>query len=247
MKISFCTTVMGRLHHLKETLFKNLEYNKDHQDLEIVILDYNSQDGLESWVKANVGDLIEAGKVVYWREQTATRWNMPHAKNLAHLLATGDVLCNVDADNVCGQGYASALHTIFSSHPASIVTHIHGGGFGGRVALRKGDFLQLRGYDEELSYGWGWEDDDLKIRSVAAGLAKTELQMEGDSAIPHDNEERIKFMPEWKSVVEAHCGQSVVFAKRSQGTIINPKGFGKGVVRNFEITKEVEAGSGLEW
>lgn len=242
MKISFCTTVMGRLHHLKETMLRNLDDNKDHRDLEIVILDYNSQDGLLDWMKGVASELIASGKVAYWREQAAQRWNMPHAKNLAHLLATGDVVCNVDADNLCGQGYATALDTLFSMHPESIVTHIHGGDFGGRVALRKSDFLRLRGYDEELSYGWGWEDDDLKNRGAAAGLSKVELQMAGDGAIRHGNEERIKFMPEWKSVVEAHSQQSVVFARRSVGGIINPKGFGKGVVKNLDAAKEVVVG-----
>lgn len=52
MKISFCTTCMGRLHHLKETVRKNLTDNADWADLEYVIVDYNSEDGTGDWVKS---------------------------------------------------------------------------------------------------------------------------------------------------------------------------------------------------
>src|ERR1044072_6302434 len=129
MKISFCTTCMGRLHHLKETIFANIEANADHPDIEFVVLNYNSPDGLHEWVKENIGRLKN---VAYFREISVTRWRMPHAKNMAHLLATGDVVCNLDADNFTGKGYASLLAKKFTENPNLIVTHVHGGGFGGR-------------------------------------------------------------------------------------------------------------------
>ncbi|KKL80749.1 hypothetical protein LCGC14_2001600, partial [marine sediment metagenome] len=49
-KISFCTTCMGRLYNLKETLPKNIEANGEYPNVEFVILDYNSSDGLGDWV-----------------------------------------------------------------------------------------------------------------------------------------------------------------------------------------------------
>lgn len=234
MKVSFCTTCMGRLHHLKETLPKNLEDNQDHPDVEFVILDYNSQDGLESWVRTNFGD---SGRISYWRESTASRWKMPHAKNIAHLLATGDIVCNLDADNLTGPQYAATLSDIFSSAPRTLVTHLHGGGYGGRVAVLREEFLGLRGYDEALSYGWGMEDDDFKLRAIAAGLTKMEIQIPGDYSIPHENEERLRFMPEWTNLQEAHSRQSEVFEKR--GSIINPEGFGRASVVNLSGDSKV--------
>lgn len=233
MKVSFCTTCMGRLHHLKETLPKNLEDNKDHPDVEFMILDYNSQDGLEDWVRSTLGEFLRAGRISYWKESTAQRWKMPHAKNMAHLLATGEVLCNLDADNLTGPQYASMLSDIFSSAPRSLVTHMHGGGYGGRIAMLREEFLKLRGYDEELSYGWGTEDDDLKWRATVAGLSKMELQNPGDYSIPHDDQERLKFMPEWTDLQEAHAKQYLVFEKRAGSSIVNPMSFGKGIVVNL--------------
>lgn len=237
MKISFCITCMGRLHHLKETILKNIQDNSSYGNIEYVLLDYNSQDGLESWVKDNLGS---HKNVVYWRERSATRWRMPHAKNVAHLLASGDIVCNLDADNWTGKDYALTLAEKFSECPDRIVTHVHGGGFGGRVALRNEDFKRLRGYDEQLSYGWGWEDDDLKARAKQAGLDLVKVEMPGDRTIGHDDSERIKYMPEWTNLREAHGRQCEVFQKRRPGDIINPGGYGKAVVyRGFDSTPQL--------
>jgi hypothetical protein len=218
---------MGRLHHLKETIFQNIEDNSDYEDIEYVLLDYNSPDGLEAWVLENSAKLK---KVVYFKEHTVTRWRMPHAKNLAHLLSTGDIVCNLDADNCTGKGFATIVAKKFADHPDSIITHFHGGGFGGRIALRRTDFRRLRGYDEQLSWGWGWEDDDLKARAEGIGLKLDKIWMPDDRAIGHDNSERIKYMPEWKTVEEAHSRQGDIFLKRQPGAIINPGGYGKGIV-----------------
>lgn len=227
MRISFCITCMGRLHHLEETIFRNIEENADYPNLEFVLLNYNSPDGLDAWYRKNAQKLKN---VVYFKEHTINRWRMPHAKNLAHVLSTGDIVCNLDADNCTGKGYASIVAKKFADCPESIVTHLHGGGFGGRVALRRADFNRLRGYDEQLSWGWGWEDDDLKVRAQQAGLKLEKIWMPDDRAIGHDNSERIKYMPEWKTVEEAHGRQGEIFLKRKPGAIINPGGYGKGVV-----------------
>jgi hypothetical protein len=45
-RLSFFTVCMGRLHHLQQTLMKNLAWNADHPSLEFVLLDYSSPDHL---------------------------------------------------------------------------------------------------------------------------------------------------------------------------------------------------------
>ncbi|WP_158563357.1 hypothetical protein [Chitinophaga silvatica] len=46
LKISFCTVCMGRLHHLRQTLLQNIADNTTYDNLEFVILDCNSEDGI---------------------------------------------------------------------------------------------------------------------------------------------------------------------------------------------------------
>src|SRR4051812_19983514 len=61
--ISFCTTCMGRLHDLAFTLPQNMADNADYPDLEFLVLDYHSEDGLESWMAEHMRPHIEAGRV----------------------------------------------------------------------------------------------------------------------------------------------------------------------------------------
>ena len=65
-RISLCTACMGRLHDLKQTLPKNIEDNRDYPNVEFVILDYNSDDGLEDWMRRNMMEHIESGLVSYY-------------------------------------------------------------------------------------------------------------------------------------------------------------------------------------
>ena len=63
--ISFCTTCMGRIHDLAQTLPQNMADNADYPALEFVLLDYNSRDGLEPWVREQLLPHIESGRLVY--------------------------------------------------------------------------------------------------------------------------------------------------------------------------------------
>src|SRR4051812_1473901 len=109
MSISFCTTCMGRLHHVRQTLPENLAAVGYNADVEFVLLDYNSADGLEKWVRAEMMGPIATGRLVYWRERSARHFLAAHAKNLAAGLSNGNVICNLDADNFLGGDYAAFL------------------------------------------------------------------------------------------------------------------------------------------
>jgi len=45
-KISFCIVCMNRLHQLSQTLLQNIRDNEDYSELEFIVLDYNSNDGM---------------------------------------------------------------------------------------------------------------------------------------------------------------------------------------------------------
>jgi hypothetical protein len=233
MRISFCITCKGRLHHLRETLPGNLRDNADHPDLEFVLLDYNSGDGLEAWARETLAPWIASGRVVYYREKSAAAYRSCHAKNVAHALATGDVVCNLDADNFTGAGYATALAALFEEEGERILVTGGPGGLFGRLALRSDTFRILRGYDEDLQ-GWGYDDEDLRVRGAHWGLRLIPLVVEGMRALEHSDEERTRFMPgaedkwrkcednfilthgkrernEWLPNLGRVCGEAVVF------------------------------------
>ena len=95
---------------------------------------------------------------------------------MAHALATGDYVCNVDADNFVGFGFVHYLRAVFRRRPNAIVATnrldsrlnlgVHKGSMG-RIAMSKANFALLGGYDESARFkGWSGEDSDLLIRAV---------------------------------------------------------------------------------
>src|SRR5215217_7406658 len=98
LKVSYCTTCKGRLKHIQETLPANVSTENKNAGVEFVIIDYDCPDGTKDWVKANFASEISSGRVRLAHYAPAPVFSMEHAKNLAARIATGDIICNLDAD-----------------------------------------------------------------------------------------------------------------------------------------------------
>lgn len=230
MKVSFCTTCMGRAYHLKQTLPANLASNADYPAVEFVVLDYNSKDDLEGWMREMLPS-VPPGRVAYFRERTAKFFDPRHAKNVAHLLATGDVVVNLDADNFTGPGYAAKLADHFKASPKScVVTTSTTTSLAGKIALTKASFSSLRGYDESLT-GWGAEDPDLIARARRSGLPPVKLLWPGESVIDHSEEERVcNFDMGGKSRFQTNDANWERIKARPVTEVVNKGGYGSASV-----------------
>lgn len=185
MKLSFCTTCMNRSHHLKRTLAPNLENMIPFGSVvEWVIVNYNSQDDLDEFLKAYVS-LTASGRLTYYRTTAFPYFHHSHAKNLSHILSGGDYVMNLDADNFMDIDGISKILRRFYQAPDALIQ-----GLGGLIGLRKSHFLSIGGYDEDF-HGWGHEDNDLVMRGKQSGL--TYFQSDWLSRrIEHSDEERVK-------------------------------------------------------
>lgn len=198
---------MGRAHHLKETLPQNILDNPPtaRMDVEFVVLNYNSKDDLHEWITTNpeMKRHIESGRIRYGKTTDPEFFHMSHAKNMAHRMATGDVLCNLDADNFTGTGFARYLKNTFEHDSNIILNPSHhvaklfspdDRGFYGRIAISKENFMSLHGYDETFS-GWGDEDCDLMQRAKGFGLKHLRIDtLKYMKIIKHSNAERVENM-----------------------------------------------------
>lgn len=189
---------MNRFKFLKQTLPQNLEDNSG-SNVEFVLLNYNSQDETEDWVRENLMSYIESGLLCYYRESTATHFLPAHSRNVSLRVATGDILCNVDADNYTGLGFADYLIDVFgrdhggkrpfANHP-SVFEPFDVGGHG-RIALFRRDFYYLGGYCEDF-IGWGEEDNDLNRRMFDLDYHRTMIHWKFLKNIEHGDELRAK-------------------------------------------------------
>lgn len=253
---------MGRMHHLKETLPQNIRDNPAtaNMDVEFVVLNYNSQDDLHEWMTTDpdMKAHIESGLVRYGKTTDPEEFHHSHAKNMAHRMATGDVLCNLDADNYLGQGFAKFLNKEFSEDIDIVINpsvrmlkeaKADASGFYGRIAISKDNFTALHGYDEEF-FGWGGEDPDLNRR--AKGMNLKHLRIEDPEylkVIGHSNQDRVintvadgdtrkelnrvrEIKNSSKSFLEKVFNKAKVFQYLVKPVQANPDGyFGKGLVR----------------
>lgn len=179
MKISFCTTCRDRTAHLQQTLPRTLKALRE--DDELVILDYGSAVPIRSVVMS----ARHPGLRLYRVSETA-RFRMAHAKNVAHRLATGDFLVNLDADNFLAAGYVTWLRATLAAG-SNVITYSEAwGGGGGRLGLPRAAFVALGGYDERFD-GWGFDDDDLLERARRHGLMAVRTPVELVEFIPHDD------------------------------------------------------------
>jgi hypothetical protein len=132
----------------------------------------------------NYISLTMSGHLTYYRTTDFPYFNYAHAKNLSHLLASGDYVMNLDADNFIDREGIGKILRAFHEHPDAVLQ-----GFAGLVGLKKTHFLSLGGYDEDF-HGWGHEDNDLIMRARRLGLTHLALDCLR-SRIEHSDEERI--------------------------------------------------------
>ena len=195
--ISCVTICMGRLHHLKHTLPKNLQWSCRYPNIEWILLDYNCPDGTGEWVRNTLDDDLRSGRLTYWRTSGPNEFHFSHSRNMGARLASGQILCLVDADNFTGQDFAFYVARNLRERSALVGCRMKGDQFVpggdqgtcGRLAVNTKQFLDVRGYDEGM-YGWGYEDIDLFLRLQSAGAKCSPIESAYLDCIRHDDKER---------------------------------------------------------
>jgi Glycosyl transferase family 2 len=232
---------MGRRHHLEQVYERSVKHALSYENVEFVLLDYGSRDGLLAWAEAELGAWLEQGIVRYFKTDDPVVFHMAHAKNAAHRLASGDILVNLDADNWFEPGFAEETASLFTRDARVIA------GFGryqrgcmGRIAIRRADFLALGGYDEELK-GWGYEDADLARRAVSSGIETRRLNQRHALALQHSDEERMQFTPDKDKRRQHRANQTRSQANLAAGRLVANAGREWGAVRIVRASLEGRA------
>lgn len=240
--VYFCTTCKGRVQHIERTLRQNIHHNPDAK---FILVDYNSQDYLIDYLKARCWEEICSGQLTVYSYKEDTPFRMAHAKNMAHRLAIfegakpNDILCNIDADNFTGKGFANYLIESFTILPtlkqevfmwSRMVKDGHGRlprGISGRIAVTARQFLNSGGYDEKFET-WSPDDKDFNLRLRRMGYTAYEIDPYYLNAILHNDKMRFR---EYRHAKDLDYDDFVV---NNDNTVVNYGNIGCGIVyRNF--------------
>ena len=242
MRVAFCTTNRNRTQHLRQTLPKNLT---DNPRSLFIVLNYNSEDDLLDWLRADHCRDIEAERLVCYSNLAEPKFRMAHAKNQAHrlgILEGADVLVNLDADNLTGAGFEDFIEREFN-HLRGIFLYalmLKGKmtrGVNGRIAIDKDAFLASGGYDESKFDGWGSDDKDLYLRLRSLGYDGVQIPPSYLMAVAHNDRLRFREYP-------ALAEQSEDFFTVDKSTVarsaVNNGFVGCGsVFRNFDFSAPI--------
>ena len=236
------------MQHLQVTLPQNLNDNADYPNAVFVVLDYNSQDDLESWLKSSMHSYIESGRLVVYKYPDAGQFQMAHAKNMVHrlgILEGADILVNLDADNFTRRGFAHYIAKKFAevklvkkdlflwtkwNLPGMAEGTRIPKGCGGRIVVTKNTFLKSGGYDEKYST-WGPDDKDFNARLTRMGYPKAQIDRVYLDAVLHNDKVRFREYKHAQEEMDAYQFESV---HANDNTVVNFGRIGLGIVyRNF--------------
>jgi hypothetical protein len=190
--LSYCISIMNRLHQLKETLRVNIDNSTDKS--EFIIIDFNSNDGLKDYIYDNFQDEILNGKLKYIYTDKIKLWHASICKNTTHMKANGKYLVNLDCDNFIGNNGDELILNTFIENGDNIIisqtNNVISSGNGGRISVSKDNFIKLGGYDESF-YPMGYQDYDLIERAKKYGLKYFNIN-KNNNAIFNSKKESIK-------------------------------------------------------
>jgi predicted glycosyltransferase involved in capsule biosynthesis len=230
--VSLCITCCNRLWQLRQTLPVNLSLYENYDNVEFILLNLNSQDGLDDYIRNDeyINKFIKSGKLIYAHDERTKYYSSPKAKNLSHRLAKNNILFNLDGDQ-----YADKLvdYILNYAWEDDMFMHLQNKpiqpGSWGRIVVPKTLFYKMGGYDESF-YPMAYQDCDIMHRMVAYGAKKHIAKVEQDHvSIPNSLEQKTVNTGcdiEWEKMREFNVKTSKENIKNGN-LVVNLKGWGE--------------------
>jgi len=173
VRISVCIPCMNRTHDLEQIMPSLIQAANNSPPIEIVILDYNSQDRLAEFMQETaLAELLTDSNELTYRKYTGRDYyHMAHARNLSALASSGDYILISSADVYMLPDYLSIMRKKISEGYTWL--H-HSDRFVGVVCIERQEFISAGGFDERFEF-YGKEDKDLIARLLRRGASHTQM------------------------------------------------------------------------
>ena len=182
VEITFSTTCMGRLSHLRETLPRMVAQPGCH----VVVVDYSCPEQCGRWVREN----YPPQKVTVVNVPDRTYFNMSEAKNTGITNAKTEWVCLIDADVIIADDFAARIRErLVEKRFLRRMTATEG--VGGTFVAQRQALIDVGLHDAEFR-GWGEEDDDLMDALRFIGHQLGAIPEELLCHLKHDDDLRTK-------------------------------------------------------
>lgn len=218
-KISIITFSKGRLHHLKRTLPFMLEQRHD----ELIVVDYACPDGTADWVE-NV-HRYKAKTVRAEPEKVGPHINRAHARNMGAVAAAGDYLIFFDSDTFVIDPNLTVKMVQQLKYDGVVFVSVgppHKKGKG-NCGVHRETFEAVRGFPENMTAGWGFEDNAFFMETQKLGEHVRIHENCPTTQIHHKDDERLRFDPTGKKPKSVHLNRRR-YARMERN---NPLGWGQ--------------------
>lgn len=180
MLISICAPCHNRTYDLKKSLPTWIAAANASPPVEIIVLDYNSPDDLQDYIKDK--------EVLCPKYTGRDYYHMAHARNLSILETKGKYFIQLGVDNQISLDFIPVIRDLISRYDLAYIT-VHKNE--GVVVLPKSEFIKAGGYDERFEF-YSPEDKDLYHRLIRRGFSPLILGGNFTSVIHTPDEEKIK-------------------------------------------------------
>jgi len=143
---------------LKQSLVAVIAAAKRSPPVEIVILDYDSDDGLEEYAKT-LPQLKDGNNIVYVKHTGHKYYHMAKARNLSALAASGEYLVLANADNLPSGYFFHVIRVLIDAGAVWMIP----GPWDSLLVIQKEEFIDAGGFDERFEF-YGPEDKELVER-----------------------------------------------------------------------------------
>ncbi len=211
------------MEDVKLSLVEVIKAAKRSPPIEIAILDYGSDDGLEEYIES-LPQLNHGNSIKYTRPADYKCYHMAHARNLSMLAGSGDYLVGANADNLISGYFFHVIRNLIDLGAIWIIPEP----WSSLLIIQKEEFISCGGFDERFEF-YGPEDKEIVERLQRRGKRHKKYSRALIGAIYTPNEKkmsgyRLKVMKR-----TAHKrGMKILVENRDKNIlVVNPNGWGK--------------------
>lgn len=166
MIISLCVPCHNRTYDLKVALPTWICAANASPPVEIVILNYNSPDDLETYILDMQKEALKDGNVLVYKKYTGRNYyHMAHARNLSVLASKGEYIVMLSADSLLSENFVQVVRNYLATASPVWMYHQVSQDI---IVCKREEFIEAGGYDERFEF-YGPEDRDLTARLYRRG------------------------------------------------------------------------------